>query len=134
LIRYVFTRLVVLAGCLSIGSIALYPPRRERLHAVSIPDRGTQVEVFRYRIDGKSDMDRTIPRIWLFSDKPHYTSIPSGGFVLTEIDTGRLLAEALLVFALTGAVVAALTLRLPTSNPYMASIVKSAHPERHRFS
>jgi hypothetical protein len=122
LIRRILTSLAVLAGCLWIGYVALYPPRRERLHAEEIHHEGigtlqTRVEAFRSHRSDRTDVDREIPRISLFSDKPQYYSAnQSPPYILTEIDAGRLLAEALLILALTGAAVAALNLWRPSSN------------------
>jgi hypothetical protein len=72
-IRRTLTGLVVLAGCLALGYDALYPPRRERLHAVGKGD-GTEVETFRSRHSDLTDADRAIPRRFLFSDTPQYYS------------------------------------------------------------
>lgn len=62
LIRHILTNLAVLAGCLCIGYVALYPPRRERLHAVDTSNQTTQVEPFRSRRSDHTDLDREILR------------------------------------------------------------------------
>jgi len=113
-IRRILTVLVVLAGCLALGYDALYPPRRERLHAVGKGDE-TEVETFRSRHSDTTDADRAIPRRFLFSDTPQYYSANPGysSYILTEIDTGRLTAEAMLILAITGATAVALNVWRP---------------------
>jgi hypothetical protein len=46
----------------------------------------------------------------LFSDNPHFFNRNNSVFTLTEIDTGRQVAEALLILAAAGAVFAVLSL------------------------
>jgi hypothetical protein len=108
-IRRILTSLVVLAGCLAIGYVALYPPRRERLQGV-FSNHGPEVKRFRYHETALWNPDREIPRVSLFHDNPHYFYRVNDGPLLTEIDVGRLVVEALLILAFTGAVVAALNL------------------------
>jgi hypothetical protein len=115
-LRRILTTLVLLAGCYAIGKAALYPPRRERLHAVGIGNQSTQVETFSQRKSDAQDLDREIPRVSLFHSNPHYLNERGyGPVILTEIDTGRLVAESLLFFAITGVLLALLNL-LPSSS------------------
>ena len=92
-------RSILLAGCLLLGLVALFPARRERVH-------GNPAEEGRARLSTREEPD--IPRVFLFAvvpDRIHAYQVHSdrdGHRMLTEIDTGRLLAEALLILAATG--------------------------------
>src|SRR5262245_6250736 len=97
--RIMLARGILLAGCLLLGLVALFPARRERVH-------GNPAEDGKARLSTREAPD--LPRVFLFavvSDRiPAYQvhGERDGHRILTEIDTGRLLAEALLIVAATG--------------------------------
>ncbi|MBI3466658.1 MAG: hypothetical protein HY000_26895 [Planctomycetes bacterium] len=120
------SKIVLLVGCLLLGLVALYPPRRERLHTQDYTDANGQqgVRVAPLRIAHVTiipDPDRAIRRSVLFADNPH--RVYNGLSLVTEIDTGRLVAEAFLIVAGKGFGVAALGIalvlwkRLPNESP-----------------
>src|SRR5262249_51235244 len=106
-------RSILLAGCLLLGLVALFPARRERVH-------GNPAEEGRARLSTREEPD--LPRVFLFavvSDRIHAYQVQSdreGHRILTEIDTGRLLAEALLILAASGICLAVIPRWRPPPN------------------
>lgn len=120
MLRRVLISLILLATFLALGYVAHYPPRRERLHAIPTGNQNTQVETFHYSRSDPTDVDRSIPRVSLFHNNPHYLKADRGsdGGILTEIDTGRLVAEGFLILAVGGAALALLNMWPPSArNP-----------------
>jgi hypothetical protein len=106
MVRLLLAKGILAAGCLLLALVALFPPRRERVH-------GSPAENGFAQLSTSEEPD--IPRVYIFALRDrgiHEYKVhteTNGHRVLTEIETGRLLVEALLIIAATGMCLAVVT-------------------------
>src|SRR5262245_30524567 len=97
--RVLLAKGILFAGCLLLALVALFPPRRERVHGNPANDGFALLS---------TSKEPDIPRVYIFAltyDGIHAYKVHTdrdAHRILTEIETGRLLAEALLIMAATG--------------------------------
>ena len=106
MVRLLLAKGILVAGCLLLALVALFPPRRERVHGSPATDGFALLSTAK---------ELYIPRVYIFaltSDGIHAYEVHTekdGHRVLTEIETGRLLVEALLIIAVAGMCLAVVT-------------------------
>jgi hypothetical protein len=99
MVRRLLAKGLIVAGCLLLALVALFPPLRERAHGNPAHDGFALLSTSR---------EPDFPRVFIFAttyEGIHAYKVHTdrnSHRILTEIETGRLLAEALLIIAVTG--------------------------------